>query len=261
MLAHHRISAGGSTPVVLIHGLGSAGTIWKPLISELPDVDLITIDLPGHGESAFDPRLAMDPSSLAEYVLDTLDSLNVERFHLVGNSLGGWTALELTAAHPERVVSVLALAPAGMREHPLLTRDPRLMRNRRMARALRPFYPILLRNRALRAIGFAHNSPVWQQWSYETCRDAAHAMADSPGYDAALDGTFGKVAACTLKIPATIPVRIIFGDTDNVLPASTSQHRAYLPRHATWEVWSTCGHAIQLDYPARVAEAVRLMLE
>lgn len=258
ILTHHRAGAGQT--VVLIHGLGSAATIWKPLISRLEgEFDLLALDLPGHGKSPWDSTIAVDPASLAAHVHETVTGLGISDAHYVGNSLGGWTILELAAAHPESVRSILALAPAGMRDEPLRSIDPRLMRNRRMARAMRPLFPLMLRSQPLRAIGFAHNSPIWREWDYQTCRDAAMAMADSPGYRDTLHATFGRVAEATATIPSNIPLRVIFGDTDNVLPPSTSQSRAYLPGHATWEIWSRCGHAIQLDYPDRVAEAIREM--
>lgn len=249
--------SGHGEPLVLIHGLGSAQTIWKLLTPLLePHFDVIAVDLPGHGTSAFPPGTPMSPRDLAQHVADTLDSLGINRAHLVGNSLGGWTALEFAAAFPERTATVVALAPAGMRETPLVRKDWRLTFNRRLARTLRPLLGLMVRYERLRAIGFAHNSPIWKTWSMQTCQDAARAMAQAEGYDAALVGTFGKVASCSAFIPETIPLHIVFGDTDNTLPAQTSQSRAYLPAHAHWTTWEKCGHAIQLDYPQRVAELV-----
>lgn len=255
-LDYSRVGAG--TPLVLIHGLGSARTIWKLLTPLLSDnYDVIAVDLPGHGTTSFPRNTAMAPRDLAKHVHDTLDALGVGQVHLVGNSLGGWTALEFAAAYPERTLSVVALAPAGMRAIPLLHGDWRLKFNRRLARTLRPVLGLMNRHERLRAIGFARNSPIWQTWSQETCSDAARAMATATGYDAALSGTFGKVADCALRIPASIPVVVVFGDTDNTLPAHTSQSRQYLPHHGQWLSWDNCGHAIQLDYPTKVAELVK----
>lgn len=249
--------SGQGTPIVLIHGLGSAHTIWKLLTPMLvSNNDVIAVDLPGHGLSPFPARTPMSPRDLAKHVHDTLDAIGVGKVHLVGNSLGGWTALEFAAAYPERTLSVVALAPAGMRQTPLLRADWRLKFNRRLARTLRPVIGLIIRYERLRAIGFAHNSPIWKTWSIETCRDAARAMATASGYDAALSGTFGKVADCTMTIPASIPVTIVFGDTDNTLPTTTSQSRQYLPPHGKWLTWTNCGHAIQLDYPREVAELI-----
>lgn len=257
ILTHDR--AGRGAPVVLVHGLGSARTVWKPVTPALAaHFDVIAVDLPGHGRTSWIDGTAMDPRSLAESVVETLDALGVdEKVHLVGNSLGGWTCLELAAAHPHRVAGITALAPAGMRDTPLRRIGLGFKLNRYLSVAARPLLPLLLGNERLRGIGFAQNSPVWKQWSIETCRDAADAMALSGGYHAALDGILGRVADCAKKIPESIPLTIVFGDTDVILPPSTSQSKRHLPSHARWLDWERCGHAVQLDHPERVVDLVK----
>ncbi|MBA2540553.1 MAG: alpha/beta fold hydrolase, partial [Deltaproteobacteria bacterium] len=118
VLSHDRRGAG--EPLVLIHGLGSARTVWSLVTPELAKkFDVLAVDLPGHGQTPWTAGTAMDPRALADSVRATLDALNVKRAHLVGNSLGGWVSLELAAAYPDRVASVTALAPAGMRDKAL----------------------------------------------------------------------------------------------------------------------------------------------
>ena len=56
--------------IVLVHGLGSAATAWKPLIPLLqPRYNVITVDLPGHGKTALNKTQPMDPNSLAKLVV------------------------------------------------------------------------------------------------------------------------------------------------------------------------------------------------
>lgn len=249
--------SGSGEPIVLIHGLGSASTIFKPLVRFLEQrFDVINVDLPGHGRTPFFPGAAMSPIALGDYVFETLDSLGISRAHILGNSLGGWIALEMANKSPERVNSVIALAPAGMRETPLSHTDLLLSFNRILARSLKPLIPLLVPLKFMRYIGFSRNSPLWQDWSLEVCRDAAEAMSGAKGYGAALKDSLGKVANCSLTIPATTPIVVVFGDTDNILPAKTAQSRAFMPAHAQWLTWENCGHAIQLDYPQRVAQLV-----
>ena len=249
---------GNGPPLVLIHGLGSARTVWKRIIGALASsFDVVAVDLPGHGRTRWVAGTPMHPPALARHVLETLDACGIERAHLVGNSLGGWTALEMAGAAPQRVMSVTALAPAGMRDAPATRVKLSFKINRYLARAARPVLPVMLSREWLRGVGLARNSPVWRTWAIETCRDAAEAMAGARGFDAALEGTIGRVARCTAAIPASVPVTIVFGDTDTILPARTSQSRRYLPAHGRWLDWERCGHAIQLDYPDRVVALVR----
>jgi pimeloyl-ACP methyl ester carboxylesterase len=101
--------------IVLVHGMGSAATAWKPLAPLLKVAyNVITVDLPGHGQTPMDKTQPMDPRSLANLVVKEVErQFDVTEFDLVGNSWGGWIALEMAAAHPDVVKSVTALAPAG----------------------------------------------------------------------------------------------------------------------------------------------------
>lgn len=255
MLAHDR--RGSGDPLVLIHGLGSAKTVWALVTPPLAKTfDVIAMDLPGHGETPWVGGTAMDPRSLADSVRATLDGLGIARAHVAGNSLGGWVGLELAAAYPDRVASITALAPGGMRDKPLEKISLAFRLNRYLAVGLRPLVPVVIKSDRLRGLAFSRNSPVWKSWSIETCRDAAHAMAISKGYDAALNGLLNRVAECTSRIPSSIPVTIVFGDTDTVLPPSTSQSRRFLPAHGRWLEWERCGHGIQLDHPDRVVSLI-----
>ena len=95
--------------------MGSASTAWKVIRPALEEKFQVTaIDLPGHGKSDFDPNQAMDPYSLALLITKQMDELGIEKAHIAGNSLGGWIALELGAAFPDRVLSITGLAPAGL---------------------------------------------------------------------------------------------------------------------------------------------------
>ena len=78
---------GSGEPLILIHGMGSAATAWKPIIPSLANsFEVYTVDLPGHGKSALDLSIAMDPKSLSDLVLANLIEQGIEKFHLVGNS-------------------------------------------------------------------------------------------------------------------------------------------------------------------------------
>ena len=90
--------------LVLVHGLGSAGTIWKTLHPGLEDsFTIYPIDLPGHGSAPLGDE-ELDPQALARSIVKTIVSDHgVDNFHVAGNSLGGWIALEMAAQFPDRV--------------------------------------------------------------------------------------------------------------------------------------------------------------
>ena len=243
--------------LVLVHGLGSAATAFKPIVNKLSQgFRVITIDLPGHGKTPYESSQKLDPRSLGQAIFDSIESeYGVRQFHIAGNSLGGWIALEMAADQPERIKTLVGLAPAGLWIKPASSRLPSEARSHYMAKTLKPFIKKGLHLKAMRAIGFSTVSPKWQELRYEICYDAAYAMAHSAGYFQAWDGMLGK--RFDSEVPPTVPVTILFGDTDNTLPYPVSQERSLAPSHCTWLVIDSCGHAPMWDHPDLVASIIR----
>jgi len=252
----HSSITGNGEPLLLIHGMGSASTAWKP-IRPLLDLmfQVITVDIPGHGETPFIEGSAMDPHSLALVVFNEMSELGIESFHLVGNSLGGWVSLEMASTAPARVKSVTALAPAGLWLNPYNVRLPATALARFLARTTMKLAPSALHFEAARRLGFWDVSPRWRDFSYEICLDAVNALGSAAGYYPAWDGMLMKRFDGT--IPEEIPVTIIFGDTDRTLPATTCQERSIAPAHAKWIIFPDTGHAPMWDSPNDVVSAIK----
>lgn len=100
-------------PLVLIHGLSASAYSWAPIVPLLSTTrSVIVVNLPGHrdGPPLTNPR-RFATSVYVDVVEAELDRLGIERADIVGNSLGGWIALQL--AGRGRANSVVCLAPAG----------------------------------------------------------------------------------------------------------------------------------------------------
>lgn len=248
-------SYGSGEPLVMIHGMGSASTAWRQITPSLArHFRVIHIDLPGHGFSALETSKGMDPHSLAERVVEELDNLKVDKFHLVGNSLGGWVVLDIAAEHPERTLSVTGVAPAGLWLSPVNRRLPIGAYARTLARLTYPVAPFFMRYQWARRIGFMEVSPLWKELERQTILDAVKAMGTSRGYfpawDSLLSLRFDK------DVSRDVPVTIIFGDSDKTLPARTSQEKSLAPVHARWILISESGHAPMWDHPQEVIDAI-----
>jgi pimeloyl-ACP methyl ester carboxylesterase len=122
---------------------------------------------------------------------------------------------------------------------------------RSLAKSSSSLSTIFLKYEWARKIGFEDVSPHWREFSFELCRDATVAMANSAGYFPAWDGMLSK--RFDSKIDSSIPVKIIFGDSDKTLPATTCQERAMAPVHSQWITLTESGHAPMWDKVATVA--------
>ncbi len=103
-----------ATPVVLIHGFGGDSDNWLFNIDELAKTrPVYAIDLPGHGKSSKTVTTG-ELSELAQAVTDLIDEIGAEKVHLVGHSLGASVAFQTLRDHPQRVASIVGIAPGGL---------------------------------------------------------------------------------------------------------------------------------------------------
>ncbi|WP_027943803.1 alpha/beta fold hydrolase [Amycolatopsis taiwanensis] len=109
----------GSGPVlVMLHGSGPGVSGMSNYAANLPVLArtfrTIVVDMPGFGDSPEVPHTKPYPEHAAEAVVSLLADLGVDKAHLVGNSMGGFVALETAFAHPERVDRMVLMGPGGI---------------------------------------------------------------------------------------------------------------------------------------------------
>ncbi len=243
-------------PLVLVHGLGSAGTIWKSLLPELvKNFTVYSIDLPGHGDSGLDEEEKYDPRSIGKMILEYMEEVqNVHEMHVAGNSLGGWITLEMAALEPNRISSVTALAPAGLWVEPPTMKIPPSIDSRILAKISQFFMPIAFHIPPLKALGYRKITHLWRELSYESCRDSVIAMARSKGYKPLWQGMRGKSFAS--QIAPEVKVSIVFGDSDLTLPEKLAQDRSVAPSHADWIRVANCAHVIMWNHPETTVKLI-----
>jgi len=243
--------------LILVHGLGSAGSIWKSLIPELiKDFRVYAVDLPGHGEAPLRDGMTYEPKYLAQDVIDMLErDHGVREFHVAGNSLGGWIALEMANHSPERVKSVTALAPAGLWHQGPSQKLPPSLDSRILAKISQFFMPIAYRIPILKALGYRKITHLWRELSYESCRDSVIAMARSKGYMPLWNGI--RHRKFESKIPHHVEVAIVFGDSDLTLPHPLAQEKSVAPPHSQWITVENCAHVIMWNFPQLTVDYIR----
>lgn len=103
---------GEGTPLLLISGLGSDSSSWLGVAKGLSEYfQTIIFDNRGSGRSDKAPK-GCSIGQMADDVVKLLDSLGIERAHIIGHSMGGYIAQELAIRHPERVNKLILEATA-----------------------------------------------------------------------------------------------------------------------------------------------------
>lgn len=185
-----------------------------------------------------------------------LDALGLDTPHIVGNSMGGWLALDL--ARRGRAKSVLALSPAGMWEDSSEgVRAKRLRRSLMMGRITRPILPASYALKPIRAFAFrdlaAHPGSI--------PRRKALALTDDMLGCTAADDLLETNEKCEAFSELPCPVKVIWSAKDRIFPehefGPVAKER--LPG-ALYEVAPNVGHVPMLDNPHLVADQIAIWL-
>jgi 4,5:9,10-diseco-3-hydroxy-5,9,17-trioxoandrosta-1(10),2-diene-4-oate hydrolase len=108
----------GSTPVVMLHGGGPGASAWSNFGPNLPvfaeRFRTLLVDQPGFGKSGRPPLIGSYFTCSADALAVLLTGLGIERVHLIGNSLGGGTAVRFALNYPERAGRLVLMGPGGL---------------------------------------------------------------------------------------------------------------------------------------------------
>jgi pimeloyl-ACP methyl ester carboxylesterase len=245
----------GEQQVVLLHGVTMSAAAWQGVIPLLDDFEVHAPTAAGHRGG---PAARHRPATIADTVDATerfLDEQGLDRPHLVGNSMGGWVAIEL--ARRGRAASVCALAPAGFwalghRSHTAAT--ARVRRTVTMSRIPRPLTSMALRSGLARRLSFRD---IACRADRITHKQALESIDDVLGCAVAADllGTPEFIAPLD---PLPCPVTLAWSEHDKVFPVDVNGAiaRERLPA-AEFVVLPGVGHVPMIDDPRLVAETIR----
>ena len=105
---------GAGDPLLFLHGAGGIPA-WLPFFDQLAErFDLLVPDHPSYGASPT-PDWLDSVGDLGYFYLDFLEALDLTEVHVIGQSLGGWIALEMAVRNTSRIKSLTLMAPAGIR--------------------------------------------------------------------------------------------------------------------------------------------------
>jgi pimeloyl-ACP methyl ester carboxylesterase len=246
------VVAGSGPGLVLIHGTGADATSnWGALIDEVSDrYTVVAPNLPGAGATPVDPA-PIDLDALADQVLATARAAGLERFHLVGHSVGAVIATAVAARQPDAVTS-LVLHAGWVRTTP---REAFMFDL--WARLLRTDPALLGRHLILSAFGPDHLA------SLDDAQFAELAAGFAQMLDERILGQIELDSRIDLRDAVgriTAPTLVIASADDQIIPTRHQRELAAAIQQAEY-IETPGGHGLPFEDPARLFSLITEYLD
>ena len=252
----------GSGPaLVLLHGIAGSSRTWRDVIPRLTDrFTVIAPDLVGHGESD-KPVGDYSLGAFASGIRDLLEVLEIDRATVVGQSFGGGVALQLAYQHPELCERLVLVDSGGLgREVNWMLRFMTLPGSEYAMPLIFPGFvrdwgDSLLRTLSSNGIRMGRLAEMWS--AYSSLAEAENRQAFARTVKSVIDPGGQMVSAMDrLYLASPMPILIIWGDRDNIIPVSHA-HAAHdaLPG-SQLVIIEGVGHFPQIEAPEQFVSAL-----
>jgi len=232
--------------VLLVHGYGGDRNSWLFLQEPLAARHRVyALDLPGHGTSAKDVGDG-SAGTLAGADLGVLDAIGAERAHLVGHSLGGAVVVAAAARDPRRISSLTLIAPAGFGSQ-INAEYLRGFADAQTRRELKPVVSELFADESLVTRQLVDDVLAYKR--LDGVSAALHVLVGT-----LLDGDTQRMdsAAAIAQIGGAVPVTVVWGSGDRIIPPAQAEAVAGAGRHLI----DGAGHMPHMERPAEVQAAI-----
>lgn len=246
----HRVvylDGGSGPPLVLLHGFGASRDNWTPVAKELTRrFRVIAPDLPGYGDSSRRPEAGYSLDEQLARIEAFVRKLGLTRFHLGGNSMGGYLAAHYAARHPAAVTSLWLLAPAGV-----MSATPSEVMNA-LAQGANPLL-VQSEDDFERVVDLCFVRAPWMPAAFRRVL-ARRAMADA-GFHARL---FGELFEAPLAFEEALPglatpTLITWGERDRILDVSGARILHALLPASRLALMPDTGHVPMMEKPRETA--------
>jgi len=243
-----------SVPLLLIHGTSSSLNTFDSVVLLLKNNRrVITLDLPAFGITGPNATNEYGFAYYSTFLDSFLNTLNVQKCDIGGNSLGGGVSWEFTVAHPEKVRKLILIDATG---YPIKNAKGsigfKLASTPIINNLLLYITPKALVRASLKGIYYDQNRVTDAQV------DRYHDMAISKGNRAALLSTFKKGSKHDETLIATItkPTLIIWGEKDGLIPVENAYLFEKNIKGSKLVVLKNIGHVPMEEAPSKVADLI-----
>lgn len=246
---HIADSGRGERCVVLLHGYLESMLVWDEFVDLLKgSVRVVTLDLPGHGVSVVASEVHT-MEYLAECVAKGLEALGIERYSVVGHSMGGYVALAMAEMYPERLESIVLLSSTTSADS-----QEKCDRRRREIELVKAGK----KNMMARLVPHAGFAPENVRRMKDYIEDIAELIliTEDEGVIAILGGMIERKSRGALLRDSGIPHMFIFGRHDYYIPEDVALQMISEDPTARVVWLEHSGHMGFYEEPALCAEAI-----
>jgi len=245
---HYEHQSKGNTPIILLHGNFGSWHYWQPFLQNLPEgYRGYAPDFRGCGDSEVTNN-GYDIKTLSQDILQFADQLKLDKFHLVGHSLGGAVAQELAGAITDRIITLTLVAPAPA-EGMASLKSASSSNSFFSARNIFQFLGTIGVKRRLLTAAFKKVMPGLNNYGnfLNTVVDDALKM-DIKAFDGFL-ATLKNWNGTHLLKHFNFPVLIMHGDLDSVVPLQPLKNMQQQISNCRFHTFRRIGHSPQLEHP------------
>ena len=241
----------GST-IILLHGVGCSVEFWERNIAALArEHRVFAIDIVGFGRTD-KPEVVYTFELMADFVLDFMNAMGIDKASLVGNSMGGGISLTAAAQAPERVKNIILVNPVGLGtgQSPvmrlmtlpvignILTKPSRKGVERQMQLCL--YDPSQASDDFIDRVAAIGTIPGNQRSFLSLLRETSNIVGVKKGIVADFSVRLNKIKT---------PILVIWGRQDSILPVSEGETALKGMANVRLHVMDRAGHLPQIDKP------------
>lgn len=241
----HYNEAGTGPVVIMLHGGGLGASGWSNFAQNIGPFSqrfrVLLVDLPGFGKS--DSAVMKEPRALqsGRAINDLMDALDIGKASIIGNSLGGATALNLALEYPDRVEKLVLMGSGGTAVSNFVPNPSEGVKvliefaGGPTLEGMRKLFDVMLYDSSI------VSDELLQQRFADAMGNTGHLEARKKSNETLMNLTprLGEITAPTL---------IVWGRDDRVVPFDGSLQLLFGIANSRLHVFSKCGHWAQLEH-------------
>jgi pimeloyl-ACP methyl ester carboxylesterase len=243
----HYTDVGQGMPIVLIHAFPTDQRMWQPQLDGLKKVyRVITVDLIGFGESIDTDGKAVTMESYADEINDVLNETHIDNAIIAGESMGGYVALAFLEKYPEKTNGLILSDTQAIA-------DSDETKTKREATA-----KDILKNGTTQFVDTFMTKALTKDAPENTKNYLKNIMTSqrATGMASALRGMALRPDRTQILASTTLPILIITGEKDVVIPPQQSENMHQLAKQSKLVTIPNAGHLSSLESPEMWNQAV-----